>query len=163
MKHFFWVFTLIFLLSACRNTQEAATKIYGAPMPIQVDEAMNQLELGTTLQASLDTLLGEIPIQLYTGPCEVVIQENKIIDKEGFEHIVYNSHNQCTEMQDSLIAGYVYLPVTDQFTKRPIWVPCPALLKQNTELCRNEALNFKICEVYLNAYGYGTTRLLVQI
>lgn len=163
MKHSFFLLLLcaLFATIGCRPT-EGAQKIYGTPMSDQVNQAFSQLSLGTELEAKLDTVLGSVKIKLFSGPCESKVVETEGETGSGMQVKRWISINQCTAVTDSLKAGYVFVPVTDQMSGRPVWVPLPALLKTE-QPPETSILNLQVREIYLTSDGQSPTKLLVQI
>ena len=163
MKHSFFLLLLcaLFATIGCRPT-EGAQKIYGTPMSDQVTQAFSQLSLGTELEAKLDTVLGSVKIKLFSGPCSTRLIETEIEATNGSIRKGFMSLNECTQMADTLKAGYVFVPVTDQMSGRPVWVPLPALLKTE-QPPETEVLNLQVREIYLTSDGQSATKLLVQI
>lgn len=163
MKHSFFLLLLcaLFATIGCRPS-EGAQKIYGTPMSEQVNQAFSQLSLGTKLEAKLDTVLGPVKIKLFSGPCQSKVTESETETSSGMTAKCWMSINQCTEVTEELKAGYVFVPVTDEMSGRPVWVPLPALLKTE-QPPETEILNFQVREIYLTSDGQSYTKLLVQI
>jgi hypothetical protein len=151
----------LFATIGCRNT-EGTHKIYGTSMSDQVNQAFEQLSLGSEVEAKLDTVLGSVTIKLFSGPCETKVVETEGETGSGMTVKRFISINECTEVAEQLKAGYVFVPVTDQRSGRPVWVPLPALLKTE-QPAEAEILNLQVREIYLTSDGQSPTKLLVQI
>lgn len=165
MKQYIFSLLLMTLFATigCRNT-EGVTQIYGTTLSDQVDKAFSQLELGTEVEAKLDTVLGPVQIKLYSGPCVTKVIKAETESATGAPKDIYLSVNDCTQMLSQLKACYVYIPVIDEISNRPVWIPVPALLKQLTEEEGDDTIyTFEVREIFLNSYGDGATKLLVQI
>lgn len=152
---------VLFTFVCCRPT-EGVQRIYGNPMSEQVSQAFSELSLGTELEAKLDTVLGSVKIKLFSGPCSSRLVETETEGRSGAALKAFRTVNECTEIAETLEAGYVYVPVVDKVTGRNIWVPLPALLKSQ-QLPGNQILNVQVREIYLTYNGEGSTKLLVQL
>ena len=163
MKQIFFLLALcaFFATVGCRNN-EAAQKIYGTPMSEQVNQAFEQLAFGYKLEAKLDTVLGSVKIKLFSGPCETKLIETESETGSGMTAKRWISINKCTEVTEQMKAGYVFVPVKDEISGRPVWVPLPALLKTE-QPAESEVLNLQVREIYLTSDGQSSTKLLVQI
>lgn len=168
MKQTFFLLLLFsfFTAMSCRNT-EVSQKVYGTPMSDQVTEAFERLAAGAELEARLDTVLGSVTVKLFTGPCNSKLVETEHETGSGMPVKRFISINQCTQMESELKAGYVFVPVVDQMSGRPVWVPLPALLKPDVydpvDKAEAETLNMQVREIYLTSDGQSATKLLVQI
>lgn len=166
MKHFFFVLISCLFLFACKTGDEAASrKIVGNPTSEQVRSAIDNFQSNQKIEAMVDTTLGIVSCKLFEPPCkDSVIAYTTYSSRTGDaleERAV--KITVCTGITKQYYAGYVYIPYMDQKTNRNIWVPCPALLKENKDhTMEEEPKEFTVREIYTTSDGYEKTKLLVE-